>query len=142
MGKTLPEARYNRLASTLFGGQGSRAPQPTADDLRRIDETSRIKRALMVRYRFKWPWGAGAQYLYRELICALGLEDSQDVLMDLARSKPGRKERGELFLRILGLRKQGKRVSQIQAELERDGIHLSKEGVESYLKTRRRKTQP
>jgi hypothetical protein len=95
-----------------------------------------------VRVQFKWPWGAGAEYLYRALIRALGLEHHEEDLLRLAKSKPGRKEERELFQRIVGLRLGGKTVPQIQAELERDGRSISKEAVESYLKTRRRKKQP
>jgi hypothetical protein len=95
-----------------------------------------------VRVQFKWSWGAGAEYLYRELIRALGLEHMEEELLRLAKSKPGRKQERELFQRIVSLKLEGKTVPQIQAELERDGRSISKEAVESYLKTRRRKKQP
>jgi hypothetical protein len=116
--------------------------QLTADDQRKWEEDLRLLRAARVRVQFKWPWGAGAEYLYRELIRALGLEHMEEELLRLAKSKPGRKEERELFQRIVRLKLDGKTVRQIQAELERDGRSISKEAIESYLKTRRRKKQP
>jgi hypothetical protein len=111
----------------------------TAEELRIWEENSRLIRAVRVRAHFKWPWGAGAEYLYRELIRALGLEHMEAELLQEAKSKPGRKEERELFLRIMSLRLEGKTAPQIRSQLEQEGRPMSIEGVESYLKTRRRK---
>ncbi|MHB8654678.1 MAG: hypothetical protein ACYDA9_12460 [Terriglobia bacterium] len=108
----------------------------------KYQEISKLAHAARVRQFYKWSWGAGAEYLYRELIRALSLKHHEEELMRLAKPKPGRRLERELAERIWSLRAEGRTVRQIQAELERDGRSISKEAVESYLKTRRRKKQP
>jgi hypothetical protein len=97
---------------------------------------------MAVRRRFRWQWGAGAKYLYRELIHALGLQAYEQVLLRLAKPKVGRREEGELAARIYNLRAEGKTVREMIAIFEAQGQFYSKEKVESYLKTRRRKRKP
>jgi hypothetical protein len=55
------------------------------------------------------------------------------------RGKPGRRAETELAERIWKLRAEGKTVLQIQDVFRTEGQHRSKEQIESYLKTRRRK---
>jgi len=114
----------------------------TNGDLRGIAHVSKVKKALRVRHEFKdkWPWGAAAEYLYRALIQALGLdEDEEEELLRLAKPKPGRKEERELAARILSLRAEGKTVSDILRAFEKENDHITRDGIESYLKTRRKR---
>ena len=43
-------------------------------------------------YKSKWHWGAGPEYLYRELVRAYGLTKYESVLIETVRPKPGRKK--------------------------------------------------
>ena len=87
----------------------------------------------------KWPWGAAAEYLYRELIRALQLEHHEEDLIAFAKAKPGRKQNYFLFRRIMSLRAQGNTVRQIQSVLAAEGQRRSKEAIEAYFKTRRKR---
>jgi hypothetical protein len=91
-----------------------------------------------VRNNYKWPWSKGAEYLYRELLRTLELEHGEAKLLELAKSKSGRKKKYELAARIHGLRAEGRTVREIREILSKEGTHLSLEGVEAYFKTRRR----
>jgi hypothetical protein len=132
----------NRLSREGLTNLDQDARHWTPEKQHQWEENLRLLHVARVRVQFKWPWGAGAEFLYRELIRALGLEQSEDVLVRLAKSKPGRKEQRELYLKILSLKNEGKTARQIQAQLEHSDRRISLEGVESYLKTRRKKKQP
>ncbi len=92
-------------------------------------------------YQDKWGWGAGEEYLYSALIRGLGLEKHKDELIRLAKPKRGRKEERDLATRIWTLKAEGKTVPQIKAIFESEGQYFSIEKVESYLKTRRKKSK-
>ena len=108
---------------------------------RKYRERANLNYLLRVRREYKWPWGAAAEYLYRELIRAYQLDHHEEPLIAFVKSKPGRKQNYLLFRRIMALRTQGNTVRQIQALLAADGIHLSVGAVESYLKDRRKRRQ-
>jgi hypothetical protein len=110
----------------------------SADELASLDYYSKYFYALNVRHRFRWKWSVGAQYLYRTLICALGLDQDESTLLRLAKPKPGRKQESALARRIYQLKAEGKNVPQIQRILENEGEFRSREAVASYLKTRRK----
>jgi len=57
------------------------------------------------------------------------------------KGKPGRKAEIELAERIWKLKAEGKTVPEMQAIFRAEGQHFSKEKIESYLKTRRKKPQ-
>lgn len=127
---------YNALADLLRGTR-----KITSEDLRQMAHFKKVKRAITVRleYKEKWCWGAAAEYLYRALIQALGLGEDEEELLRLARPRPGRREERELAERIYSLKAEGKTVSEIQRVFERESQHYSREKIESYLKTRRRR---
>jgi hypothetical protein len=102
----------------------------------------KLRKLFKVRDQYRWSWGAGAEYLYRALISAYNLEHHEEELVRLAKPKPGRREERALFDRILTLKAEGKTVRQMIAIFEAEGQYFSKEKVESYLKTRRRKKHP
>lgn len=113
----------------------------TDEDLRNLANFSKRYTAIRVRLEFddKWHWGASAEYLYRALIKALGLdENDEEELLRLAKPKPGRKEERELAGRIYSLKEQCKTVREIQQILAEERKHLSIEAIAAYLKTRRR----
>jgi len=58
--------------------------------------------------------------------------------LEIKKGKPGRKPNVELAERIWALRDEGKTSKKILNSLKADGVNLSLEGVEAYLKTRRR----
>jgi hypothetical protein len=60
------------------------------------------------------------------------------VQIAIGKVKRGRKSRDELAERIYALDTEGKTNREIRETLSASGEHLSLEGVESYLKTRRR----
>lgn len=60
-------------------------------------------------------------------------------LANVPRGRPGRKEEMELARRIWQLKAEGKNVRQIGAIFKAEGQHFSKEKIEAYLKTRRKK---
>ena len=102
-------------------------------------EAPKIQQLLLIRKQYKWPWSAGAEYLYREIIRAHGLQHHEHELLQLARPTPGRKKNLYLQYVITLLRKHGATANQIKEALERHGVSLSTEGVESYFKTRRKR---
>jgi hypothetical protein len=59
------------------------------------------------------------------------------MLIELAKSKPGRRHEVDTALRISELKREGKTAKQIAKQFEREGHPISVEGVESYLKRRR-----
>ena len=91
------------------------------------------------KYTEKWKWGAGPEYLYRKLIRGLGLYGLEDALIQLAKSKRGRKEERDFAARIWSLKAEGKTVPQIMAIFASEGQHCTDEKIKSYLKTRRKK---
>lgn len=96
--------------------------------------------AIRVRDGFTWSWGAGAEYLYRALIQALGFGmQEEEVLIKLAKPKPGRKQERELAKRIWELTAEGKTARQIKRIFEAEGQHFSLEKIESYRKSRRKR---
>ena len=100
-----------------------------------------IQRVIRIRQKYNpvWGWGAGADYLYRELVRAHGLEDHEDFLMRQAKPKRGRKREDDLAVRILRLKQMGFSVPKIAITLELlDNIYMSEEAVAAYLKNRRR----
>ena len=134
-----------RMLASLLGIELKPQEDPeemSPDKLREYSEGSKFVYLLGVRRNYKWPWGAGAEYLYRELIHTLQLEHREDDLLDFAKSKPGCKPKLLLALRVLRLKAEGKKVREIQTILEAEGQSLSKEAVESYLKTRRKRRNP
>ncbi len=100
-----------------------------------------VLRRIRALYRDEWGWGAGAKFLFRALIEALGLQEDDEELLRLAQPKRGRKEESELAIRILGLKADGKTVPQMKAIFESEGQYFSTEKIESYLKTRRKKSR-
>lgn len=58
--------------------------------------------------------------------------------LESMRGKPGRKPNVELAERIWALHGEGKTSKKILDRLKADGVNLGLEGVEAYLKTRRR----
>ena len=106
------------------------------------DELRRILFAMFVRqqYKDKWKWGSGAEYLYRKLIRVLGLHGLEDSLIKLDKAKPGRKKQLVLEARIWGMKAEGKTVPQMKAIFQSEGQYFSPEKIESYLKTRRKKS--
>jgi len=114
----------------------------TDEDLRNRDYFSKLSTAMRVRLEFddKWHWGASAEYLYRALIKALGLdENDEEELLRLAKPKPGRKVERELAATIYSLKEQCKTVPEIRQILAaQEQKHLSIEAIAAYLKTRRR----
>jgi len=106
-----------------------------------VEQGRRLIHAVRVRANYKdaWRWGAGAEYLYRELIRALNLPEFEEGLVHLAKPRRGRREELELASRIWALRAEGKTVSQMKAIFEAEGQYFSPEKIESYLKTRRKK---
>lgn len=109
--------------------------------LDRVEEAKKLIHILRVRVNYKdgWRWGAGAEYLYRELIRALGLQELEEALVALAKPRRGRREERELASRIWTLKAEGKTVPQIRSIFESEGQYFSAEKIESYLKTRRKK---
>jgi len=103
------------------------------------DEARKFLYLLSVRMNYKGHWGAGAEYLYRQLIQALGLQELEEGLVELAKPKRGRKEEVELAFRIWDMKAEGKTALQMKAIFESEGQHFSLEKIESYLKTRRKK---
>jgi len=63
---------------------------------------------------------------------------SADLFVPMPRGKPGRKRNDKLAARIRALSVAGKKSREIQAILQADGVTLSVEAVEAYLKKRRR----
>jgi hypothetical protein len=90
------------------------------------------------RYKRRWPWGASAEFLYRELIRSLDFVHLEEVLVKLAKSRPGPKRNEPLARLIARCRKLGFKVPHIQKLLEMHGINLSEEAVAAYTKSRRR----
>jgi hypothetical protein len=109
--------------------------------LHKNKEAKELIHALRVRVNYKdaWCWGAGAEYLYRELIRALGLEELEEGLVSLAKPRRGRREERELAGRIWAMKAQGKTAPQMKATFDSEGQYFSLEKIESYLKTRRKK---
>jgi len=60
------------------------------------------------------------------------------ITFPLPKGTPGRKRETQLAERIWQLRDEGNTVPQMQAILQAEGEHCSKEKIEAYLKTRRR----
>jgi hypothetical protein len=109
--------------------------------LDKVEEANKLIHAIRVRVNYKdgWRWGPGAEYLYRELIRALGLEELEEGLVSLAKPRRGRKQERELASRIWTLKSEGKTVPQIKSIFESEDQYFSAEKIESYLKTRRKK---
>jgi len=103
--------------------------------------SSDMQRVIRVRRNYKsvWRWGAGANYLFRELVHAYDLDDHEAFLMSLARPKSGRKRKDDLACLISRLNQAGLNVPKIAITLELvHNIHMSEEAVAAYLKKRRR----
>ncbi len=100
-----------------------------------------VLRCIRALYKDKWGWGIGPKFLFRALIEALGLQEDEDEIMRRAQRKRGRKEEGELAARILGMKAEGKTAPQMKAIFESEGQYFSAEKIESYLKTRRKKSR-
>ncbi len=80
-----------------------------------------------------------AKYIYSELIRAYGLDGEwRELLIEMAKPTPGRKYSVEKAVRIALLRRQGMTAKKIAEHLGREGDAISVEGVESYLKRRRK----
>ena len=58
--------------------------------------------------------------------------------LEIKKGKPGRNPNVELAKRIWALSDAGNTSRKIQAELKKDGINLTQEGIEYYRKTQRR----
>ena len=67
---------------------------------------------------------------------------SADPFVRMPRGKPGRKRNDELAERISALSDADKTSREIQTILQADEVILSVEGVEAYLKKRRRPREP
>jgi len=91
------------------------------EERQRHIEAAKLSHVIRVRRKYKWPWGAGAEYLYRELIRAKQLEHHEEDLIAFAKARPGRKQNYFVFRRIMSLRQRGNTVRQIQAVLASEG---------------------
>lgn len=111
----------------------------TEEELKQYEEGERFVQALIIRMSYTWPWGAGARYLYREIIQLLGLEHREEELMQLAESKPGRKEERELRMRILRLHREGKTDLEIQQVLVSEGKSRSIDAIRYHRKSNQEK---
>jgi hypothetical protein len=107
----------------------------------KLEEVKKLIYALQVRMNYKdsWVWGASAEYLYREFIRGIGLENWEEALIYLAKSRPGRREERELAGKIWALKAEGRTVPKIVSMFQSEGKNYSEETIKSYLKTRRRK---
>jgi len=122
-----------------------RSPSAASSDAQAsILSNPKIAHVLRIRRNYKpsWGWGAGAKYLYRELIRAWGLQEYETALMHVAKPKPGPK-RDEGLARLISILKKdhGLTVPEITKFLGTDlkpPTHRSEEAVSSYLKSRRR----
>jgi hypothetical protein len=83
-------------------------------------------------------WNRGADFLFRCLIYALDLKDQQEFIVYAVKPKRGRKSNTDLARGIWEEKAQGKTAREIASALKAAGKSLSIEGVESYLKTRRK----
>jgi DNA-binding CsgD family transcriptional regulator len=126
------------LLSALF--DPTYKPKPmTARELEILEDVRKFRELAEIRRGYKGEWNAGAKYFYLELIRAVGLDDEwKESLMELARPTPGRKHSVEKAVRIALLKRQGLTAKQIAKQLECEGNRISVEGVESYLKRRRK----
>jgi len=65
----------------------------------------------------------------------------RQALSDLTKAKAGRKRETELAERIWELQGEGKTTPEIQMILRTEGKNYSREAIEAYSKTRRKKSQ-
>jgi hypothetical protein len=107
--------------------------------LQRLSQVDRIGEALRIRGECAGRWDATHEYLYRCLIRALDLWDYEDMLLQMAKPKRGRKAENDLAESIWALHEKGKTASEIETLLATCGKNMSIEAIESYLKTRRKK---
>ena len=115
-----------------------KSDRPDARDLAEDEEARKFRELMKIRDNYKWEWNAGARYLYAELIRAYGLEgDRRESLLEMAKSKPGRKHEVDMAVKIASLKQQGMTAIQIKNQLECEGRQVSLQTVESYSKRRR-----
>jgi hypothetical protein len=103
-----------------------------------IDPRLRYLIRLRKLYKPSWKWGAGAEFLYRELIRSVGFAHLEDELLALAKRRPGPKRKDALAAFIHRCKKIGFTVSGTKKLLELSGENLSEEAVAAYRKSRRR----
>ena len=135
------QGREGQPKLTLRALAGNETAEKILAEYRESQESQKVRYLGRVRTNYKWPWGKGAVYLYRELIRTLELEKREAILLDIAENKPGRKKNFELAARIYDLKDQGKTARQICEIVNKEGAygHRSLEAVEAYLKTRRKR---
>ena len=111
-----------------------KSSRPDARDLAEDEEWSKVDHLVEIRRGYKWEWNAGAKYLFEELIRAYGLDaERRELLIEISKSKPGRKHAVNTALRIAEMKQERKTAKEIAKELG-----ISVEGVESYSKRRRK----
>jgi hypothetical protein len=136
------EPVYSNLGLLLALLDPTYRPKPlTARELETAKGGKKFRKLMEIRQGYKWEWNAGAKYFYSELIRAYGLDGEwRELLMEMAKPTPGRKHSVEKSLRIALLKQQGMTAKQIGEQLEREHDQISIEGVESYLKRRRKRS--
>ncbi|HEY2467840.1 MAG TPA: hypothetical protein VGI45_08360 [Terracidiphilus sp.] len=124
-----------RLEYLLHPGDPTyKSNRPDVRDLEEDEQVERFKILLKIRDGYKWEWNAGAKYLFAELIRAYGLNSQwREILLEMAKPKPGRKPEVDTALNIAKLRQEGMTAKQISAQLK---IEIA--AVESYFKRRRK----
>jgi hypothetical protein len=130
-----PITRQTANLATLRLSSLTKAPRLSWDD--KI-ELSNLKYVEDVREKYReqgWRWGRGPEYLFARLIEALDLLAYEKLLLRDAK-KPGRRKNIQLASLIIWEHAHGKTAKQIQETLANEGIKLTREAVESYLKTR------
>lgn len=113
----------------------------TACELEMAEEVRTFRKLAEIRRGYKGEWNAGARYFYSELIRSYGLDDEwRELLMELAKRKPGRRRSVDKAVKIDLLKRQGLTAKQIAEQLQRECDEISVEGVESYSKARRKRS--
>lgn len=105
------------------------------------EHARKVVELLEIRDNYTWEWSAGAKYLFSELIRAYGLDAFwQELVMDMAKSKRGRKSEAIKADWIRMMKSRGMTAKQITEQLTSAGHAISVSGVEAYLKTRRKRS--
>jgi hypothetical protein len=113
----------------------------TARELEIAEEVKKFRKLAEIRRGYKGEWNAGAKYFYSELIRAYDLDGEwPELLMEIAKPTPGRKNSVEKAVKIAWLKRQGMTAKQIAKQLVCEGDAISIEGVESYSKRRRKRS--
>lgn len=131
--------RLSNLEQLL--GRPIHTSEPTEQEAQQLEKAEKFSELLQIRRSYKWEWNAGAKFLFSELIRTYGLDGEwREKLMELSKAKPGRKRDAETAVQIALLHLRGMTAKQISEHLGSNGKKISVEGVESYLKSRRKRS--